>query len=94
MERLDIVPGILQRPQGTSRPGTSHISLGSVKPQSKSSILSGEPAEEPDMSKLLNAKTVESVSFDRCISPSPNYHIGIGFQRGDADGSGVCGKNE
>jgi hypothetical protein len=32
MERLDIVPGISQMPQGTSRPGSSHIRLGSVKP--------------------------------------------------------------
>jgi len=32
MERLDIVPGISQMPQGTSRPGSSHIQLGLVKP--------------------------------------------------------------
>jgi len=32
MESLDIVPGISQRPQGTSRPGSCHIRLGSVKP--------------------------------------------------------------
>ena len=29
MECLDIVPGISQMPQGTSRPGSSHMSLGS-----------------------------------------------------------------
>jgi len=28
MERLDIVPGISRMPQGTSRPGSSHIRLG------------------------------------------------------------------
>jgi len=33
MESVDIVPGISQRTQGTSRPGSSHIRLGSVKPQ-------------------------------------------------------------
>jgi len=48
METLDIVPGILQRPQGTSRPGSSHIRPGSVNPQSKLSIPSGEPAAEPE----------------------------------------------
>jgi hypothetical protein len=32
MESLDIVPGISQMPQGTSRPGSSHIMLCSVKP--------------------------------------------------------------
>jgi len=50
MESLDIVPRILQRPQGTSRRGSSQIRLGSVKLQSKSSIPSGEPAAEPDSS--------------------------------------------
>jgi len=44
MESLDIVPGISQRLQGTSPPDSSHLRLGSVKPQSKSSIPSGEPA--------------------------------------------------
>jgi len=63
MESLDIVPGILQRPQGTSRPGSSHIRLGSVKPQSILSIPSGEPAAEPDSSMLLKAKPVEPVHF-------------------------------
>jgi len=63
MERLDIVPGISQRPQGTSRPGSGHIRLGSVKPRSKLSIPSGEPTAEPDLSKLLKAKLVELVSF-------------------------------
>jgi len=62
MENLEIVPGISQRPQGTSRPGGSHIRLGSENPQSKSSITSGEPAAEPDWSTLLKAKPVEPVS--------------------------------
>jgi hypothetical protein len=38
MERLDDVPGISQMPQGTSRPGSSHIRQGSVKPQSNTSV--------------------------------------------------------
>jgi len=67
MESHDIVPGISQRPQGTSRPGSSDIRLGSVKPQSKSSIPSGEPAAEPDSSMLLKAKPVKPVSFYPCI---------------------------
>jgi len=67
MESHDIVSGISQRPQGTSRPGSSHIGLGSVKPQSQSSIPSGEPAAEPDSSMLLKAKPVEAVSFYPCI---------------------------
>jgi hypothetical protein len=63
MESLDIVPGISQRPQGTSRPGSCHIRLGSVKPQSESSIPSGEPAAEPDSSMLLKVTPVKPVSF-------------------------------
>jgi len=67
MESLDIFPGISQWPQGTSRPGSSHIRLGSVKPQSQLSIQSGQPAAEPDSSMLLKAKPVEPVSFYPCI---------------------------
>jgi len=67
MESLDIVPGRSQRPRGTSRPGSSHIRLGSVKPKSQSSIPSDEPAAEPDSSMLLKAKPVETVSFYPCI---------------------------
>jgi len=73
MECVEIAPGISLRPRGTSRPGTSHIRLGSVKPQSRLSIPSGEPAAEPNWSKLLKAKpvepvpSVEPVCIYRCI---------------------------
>jgi len=67
IKSLDIVPGIAQRPQGTSRPGSSHNRLDSVKPLPKSSIPSGKPAAEPDSSTLLKAKPVEPVSFYLCI---------------------------
>jgi hypothetical protein len=80
MESVDIVPGILQWPQGISPPGSCHIRLGSVTLQSKLSIPSGEPASEPDLSTLLKAKPVEPVSFYPCIKPPANYHIDIGFR--------------
>jgi len=67
MESLDIVPRISPRPQGTSRPGCSHIRLGLVKPQSTLSIPSGEPAVKPNSSMLLKAKPGEPVSFYPCI---------------------------
>jgi len=67
MERLDIVPGISQMPQGTSRPGISHIRLGSVKPQSNSTISGLDPAAEPDTLPLLEAKPVEPVSIHPCL---------------------------
>jgi len=40
LECLDIVPKILQIPQGTSRPESSHNRLGLVKPQADTSISS------------------------------------------------------
>jgi hypothetical protein len=63
MERLDVVPGISQMPQGTSRPGSSHIRLDSVRPQLNTSISGLQPAVEPDTSPLLKAKPIEPVSF-------------------------------
>jgi len=86
MESVDILPGISRRPQGPSRPSSSHIRLGSVKLQSKMSKPSGEPAAEPDSSTLLNAQpvelvsSVEPVSFYTCIEPQADYQIDIGFR--------------
>jgi hypothetical protein len=67
LEFLDNVPGILRQLQESSRPGSIHIRLGSLKPQSKLRIPSGETAWEPDMSMLLKSKPVELASFDCCI---------------------------
>ena len=67
MESLDIVPGILQMAQETSRPGSGHMRLGSLKLQSNSRIAGLEPAGGPDSPPLLIAKPVEPVSFYRCI---------------------------
>jgi len=67
MERVDIVPEILQMPQGTSQPGSSHIRVGSVKPQSNTSISGLEPAAVPDTSPLLNANPVVPETFYPCI---------------------------
>jgi hypothetical protein len=67
MEMLDIVSGISQMRQGTSRPGSSHIRLGSVKPQFNISISGLEPSLEPDTSPVLKAKPFELVSFYPCI---------------------------
>jgi len=72
MENVVIVPGISQRPQGTSPPRTSHIRLGSMKLQSKWSIASGEPVAEPDSSMLLKAKPVEPVSSVEPVSFYPH----------------------
>jgi len=71
MESLDIVTGISQRAQATSQPGSSHIRLGSVKPQSKSNIPCGQPAAEPNSSKLLKTKPVEPVSSVEPVSFYP-----------------------
>jgi len=63
IESLKIVPRITQMPQTTSRPGSSHIRRGSVKPQSNTSISGHEPGAERYTSPLLNAKPVETSSF-------------------------------
>jgi len=89
MGSLDIVPGISQ---GTSRLGSSHIRLGSVKPQSESSIPRGELAAEPDSSPLLKPNRVEPVCIYRCIWPAADYHIDIGLRRRDGDGTCVSGR--
>ncbi|KAF8251987.1 hypothetical protein K440DRAFT_636170 [Wilcoxina mikolae CBS 423.85] len=62
MDCLDTVPGISRMPQGTSRPGSGHIRLHSVKPQSNTSIYVFEPAAERNMSPLLKAKPIELIS--------------------------------
>jgi len=64
---VEFVPGILQMPQGTSRPGSSHIRLGVVKLQSNTSISGLEPPAERHTSSLLQVMPVEPVSFYPCI---------------------------
>jgi len=91
LECLDIVPGISRRSQGTSLPGSTHIGLCSVKPQSDTSISGPEPAAERDTSPLVKAKPVEPVSFYPCIQSPANHHIDFGFGRRHGDGSCVSG---
>jgi len=67
MEMLDIVPGISQMTEGTSRPGSSPIRLGSVKPESITTISGPQPAAEPNTLPLLTAKPIEPVSFYPCL---------------------------
>jgi len=67
IKSLEIVPGISQMPQGTSRPGSTRIRLGSVMPQLNTSICGFEPTTEHDTSPLLKAKPVEPVSLYHCI---------------------------
>jgi len=45
---VDIVPGISQMPQGTSRPGSCHVWLGSGKPQLHTVIAGLAPTTEPN----------------------------------------------
>jgi len=66
---LDIDPGTSQMPQGTTRPGSSHISLCSGEPQSNTRIPGFAPSAEPDSSPFLIATPAEPVSLYPCISP-------------------------
>jgi len=69
MQCDDIVHGISQMLQGTSRPGSSHIRLCLVKLQSHSNIPFPAPAAEPDLSPLLKSKHVEPVRYYLCKEP-------------------------
>jgi len=91
-ECLDIVLRISHMLQGTSRPGSSHIRLGSVKPQWNMSIPSLEPAKKPDSSMLLKGKPVEPVNFDPCVEPPAIDHIDFGFGQRHGDGCCACGQ--
>ena len=68
METLDSVPGKLQTPQVSSRPGSRYIGLGSRKQQTLKPILSLLPAPMTDMSPIKKAKHVEPTSFNPSIS--------------------------
>jgi len=81
MEFLGIVPGISRIPELTSRPGSSHIRVGSVKPQLRTSISGLEPTTDRDTSPGLKAKPIEPVTFCPWIDPPINHHIDIGLRR-------------
>jgi len=57
--------------QGTSRPGSSHMRLGSGEPQCHERIVSLSLDSSPDWSLSKNAKPAESVFGYRYILP-PN----------------------
>jgi len=69
MQFLDILPGILQMPQGTPRPGSIYIRLGFGKPLSDTGIAGFVPAVELDLSPIQNVKPIELLNFYLCISP-------------------------
>jgi hypothetical protein len=67
MQTLDIDPRLLQMPKVTSRPGSSQIRLGSEKPQTHSHIAHPFADMVSELSQLEVGKSVEPVSFYRCI---------------------------
>jgi len=75
LECHGIVPGILQIPQWTSRPGSSYTGLGLVKLHSNTSIPSLAPPAVPDSSRLMPVKPVEPVNINRCIYPPQRMSI-------------------
>jgi len=64
---LDSVPGKLQMPQVTSRPGSSHMSLSSGNLQTHEHIMSLPPAQMPNRSQIQQSNPVEPLSFNSCI---------------------------
>jgi len=92
MEIRKIVPGISQMPQVTSRAGSNHVRLGSVKLPWNTSIPGLQLATKSDSSLLLKDKPVEPVSFYPCIYPPANHYIDFKFRWRHDDGSCVnCG---
>jgi hypothetical protein len=69
MECLDIVPRRSQILQGTSRPGSTHMRVGSGMPQSDTCIPGLGPTTEVDSSPMVNAKPIEPVSIYPCTTP-------------------------
>jgi len=67
-ETLDGIPGYLQMPHVTSRPGSTHLSLGSRTLQTHEHVLSLPAAPMPDWSQIQQSKHVEPVSVNPCIS--------------------------
>jgi len=69
MEYVDICTRISQMLQWTAQPGSSHMRLGSGKPCSNKRIVCLAPDMDPDSLPIQKVKSVESVSFYRCILP-------------------------
>jgi len=63
MQYLDTVPWILQLPQGTSRPRSSHMRLGSGKPRTFACKNGLAPATEPDSFLIPNGKPLQLLIF-------------------------------
>jgi len=68
LETLDSIPGTLQIPQVTSRPGSSQMRLGSQKLQTHERIPSLPPTPMPDWSQIQQFKHVEPVTLNPSIS--------------------------
>jgi len=69
LETLDIVPGLSPMPQYTSRPGSSHMGVGSEKPKSAERIVSLTAGAEFNSSLITYVTPVEPVSSYHCILP-------------------------
>jgi len=69
LETLDIVPGISPMLQCTSRPGSSHMKVGSGKLKSPERISSFPPGAESDLLLMTYATPVQSASAYHCILP-------------------------
>jgi hypothetical protein len=69
MQTLDTVPGKLQMPQGTSRPGSSQMRLGSEKLQSHTDIVSLWPDTVANSLPMEKGKTGEPGNLN------PRFHF-------------------
>ena len=68
LETLDSIPRKSQMLKVTARPGSSHMRLGSQKPQTHEQVQCLPPDPMPDQSHIQQSTHVEPVSFNLCIS--------------------------
>ena len=90
MECLDIVSWIWQMLQGTSRPGSSHIRIGSGKPQSNTSIFGFPPTAGTKFASQWDCVACWSRKlWPRHIASPANHHTEIRFRQRQGGGSCV-----
>jgi hypothetical protein len=70
MQTLEVVSGKSLMPAVTSRPGSSHMKLGSEKPQSHQFIPLFSPVAEHNSTPILDMKPAEPLRMYPCI----NHH--------------------
>jgi len=87
IETVNILPGISHQPQGTSRPGTSHIRPGSGKPKPRHSMSAAQCGDQ------FFTYSESKASWTRKLVPlqiASRASQRIGIRLGRRNGTGSC----